>query len=88
MVWDAESAAEYDETLTKAAFAKLLAEHPEIGGQFLFAMLTVVAARLRTMDRKFADSMLMSRQWGPGKVPSPGPYSRPAPAAGPPRGTG
>ena len=65
--------------ITKPAFAKLMVDHPEIGGRFLFAMMGTVAIRLRTMDRKFVDSMLMSRYWGKdkpgGAIPSPRPPS-------------
>ena len=70
--------------ITKPAFAKLMADHPEIGGRFLFAMMSTVAIRLRTMDRKFVDSMLMSRYWGKDKPGGAIPAPRP-PASLPPR---
>jgi len=50
--------------ITKSAFAKLMAEHPDITTKFLFAILHTLATRLRNMDRKFVDSMLLSRHWG------------------------
>lgn len=62
--------------ITKPAFAKLMADHPDIGGRFLFAMMSTVAIRLRTMDRKFVDSMLMSRYWGKDKPAGPLPTPR------------
>ena len=50
--------------ITKPAFANLMAEHSEITSKFLFAILHTLATRLRAMDRKFVDSMLLSRYWG------------------------
>ena len=68
--------------ITKPAFAKLMAEHSDITTKFLFAILTTLASRLRNMDRKFVDSMLLSRHWGKEK-----PASSP-PSSLPPRRTG
>ena len=56
--------------ITKPAFAKLMAEHSDITTKFLFAILNTLATRLRNMDRKFVDSMLLSRHWGKEKPAS------------------
>ena len=70
--------------ISKPAFAKLMTDQPELGVRFLFAILSVMATRLRAMDRKFADTMLLSRQWNTAKAPIPGAFARPVP----PRGNG
>ena len=70
--------------ITQLAFASLMAEHPEITTKFLFAMLHTLATRLRAMDRKFVDSMLLSRYWSKDKPTGTLPGSRPTPPL-PPR---
>ena len=65
--------------ITQPAFAKLMAEEPAIATKFLFAMLHTLATRLRTMDRKFVDSMLLSRYWSKEKTAGAMPAPRPTP---------
>ncbi|HUJ11128.1 MAG TPA: cyclic nucleotide-binding domain-containing protein [Verrucomicrobiae bacterium] len=49
--------------VTKPAFDSMVETHPVIAALFLRAMLRTVAGRLRTMDKKYVDSMLLSRFW-------------------------
>ena len=55
--------------ITKQAFDNIIETQPLIGALFLRAMLRVVAGRVRTMDKKYVDSMLLSRFWGKGSSP-------------------
>jgi CRP-like cAMP-binding protein len=51
--------------ITKEAFQKVIETRPDIAALFLLAILRVVSGRMRTMDKRFMDSMLMSRFWKP-----------------------
>jgi CRP/FNR family transcriptional regulator, cyclic AMP receptor protein len=55
--------------ITKTAFDTIVAEHPEVGVRFLSAMIRAVVARVRTMDKKYVDSMMLSRFWSPPGAP-------------------
>jgi CRP/FNR family cyclic AMP-dependent transcriptional regulator len=46
---------------TRQHFDRLLQDRPDICAVFLCAVMRVVAMRLRSMDKKYADSMLSSR---------------------------
>lgn len=64
--------------ITKQAFDDLIVEHPAIGALFLRAMMRVVVGRVRKMDKKYVDSMLLSRFWNKGaSSPTVGAASRP-----------
>ena len=52
--------------ITKQAFDDMIEQHPAIGALFLRSMFRVVASRLRNMDKKYVDSMLLSRFWNRG----------------------
>jgi len=52
--------------ITKQAFDGMIEQHPAIGALFLRSMFRVVASRLRNMDKKYVDSMLLSRFWNRG----------------------
>jgi CRP/FNR family cyclic AMP-dependent transcriptional regulator len=52
--------------ITKQAFDDMIEQHPAIGALFLRSMFRVVASRLRNMDKKYIDSMLLSRFWNKG----------------------
>jgi CRP/FNR family transcriptional regulator, cyclic AMP receptor protein len=52
--------------VSKSAFDSMIETHPVLAALFLRAMLRVVAGRLRSMDKKYVDSMLVSRFWGKG----------------------
>jgi len=60
--------------ITKQAFDDLIVEHPAIGALFLRAMFRVVVGRVRNMDKKYVDSMVLSRFWNKGAAV---PASRP-----------
>jgi CRP-like cAMP-binding protein len=60
--------------ITKQAFDSMIETHPVLAALFLRAMLRTVAGRLRTMDKRYADSMLLSRFWSKGSPPQ-GPAS-------------
>ena len=47
--------------ITRQGFDALLQQRPDICALFLRAVIRVVAMRLRSMDKKYADSMLSSR---------------------------
>ena len=47
--------------ITRERFDVLLQQRPDICALFLRAMIRVVAMRLRSMDKKYADSILSSR---------------------------
>jgi len=49
--------------ITKHAFDDMIVQHPAIGALFLRSMFRVVTSRLRNMDKKYVDSMLLSRFW-------------------------
>ena len=49
--------------ITKQAFDDMIIQHPAIGALFLRSMFRVVVSRLRHMDKKYVDSMLLSRFW-------------------------
>jgi len=55
--------------ITKTAFDTIVAEHPDVGVRFLSAMIRAVAARVRAMDKKYVDSMMLSRFWSPPGAP-------------------
>lgn len=52
--------------ITKLAFDDMIVQHPAIGALFLRSMFRVVVSRLRTMDKKYVDSMVLSRFWNKG----------------------
>jgi CRP-like cAMP-binding protein len=54
--------------VTKQAFDSMIETHPVLAALFLRAMLRTVAGRLRTMDKKFVDSMLVSYPWRKGSL--------------------
>jgi CRP-like cAMP-binding protein len=56
--------------ITKQAFDNMMETHPLIGALFVRAMLRIVAWRVRSMDKKYVDSMLLSRFWGRASAPS------------------
>lgn len=56
--------------VTKQAFDSMVETHPALAALFLRAMLRTVAGRLRTMDKKYVDSMLLSRFWPKGSPQS------------------
>jgi len=49
--------------LTRQAFMSILDQYPAIAAQFLLGVIRSVATRLRTVDKKYIDSMLLSRFW-------------------------
>lgn len=61
--------------VTKQAFDSMIETHPVLAAVFLRAMLRTVAGRLRTMDKRYVDSMLLSRFW-PKAPPSPTAHPR------------
>ena len=65
--------------ISKTAFEGILASRPDVTARFLLALLRTVAGRLRHLDRKYIDSMLLSRFWNrAGSDPaSPPPPKRP-----------
>ena len=54
--------------VTKQAFDSMIETHPDLAALFLRAMLRTVAGRLRTMDKKYVDSMLASYPWRKGSL--------------------
>ena len=54
--------------VTKTAFDDMIVQHPAIGALFLRSMFRVVTSRLRNMDKKYVDSMLLSRFWNKGSA--------------------
>lgn len=52
--------------ITRQAFDDLIVQHPAIGALFLRAMIRIIALRVRSMDKKYIDSMLLSRFWNKG----------------------
>jgi CRP-like cAMP-binding protein len=54
--------------ITKQAFDSMVETHPALAALFLRAMLRTVAGRLRTMDKKYVDSMLASYPWRKGSL--------------------
>ena len=63
--------------ITKQAFDSLIVEHPAIGALFLRAMMRIVVGRVRKMDKKYIDSMLLSRFWNKGAAAPAASASRP-----------
>src|SRR5579871_586522 len=49
--------------ITSKDFDAVLAQHPDVAALFLRSVLRVVVSRIRTMDKKYLDSMLLSRFW-------------------------
>jgi CRP-like cAMP-binding protein len=49
--------------VTRQAFDTIVAEHPDVGVLFLRAVIREVVARVRAMDKKYLDSMMLSRYW-------------------------
>jgi CRP-like cAMP-binding protein len=49
--------------ITKSAFDAIVEQHPAIGALFLRAVLRAVVGRMRTMDKKYVDTMMLSRFW-------------------------
>jgi NTE family protein len=68
--------------ITKQAFDTMVAQHPDVGVLFLRAVMRAVVARVRAMDKKYVDSMMLARYWN---APSSGKAAG-APPAGPSRG--
>jgi CRP-like cAMP-binding protein len=54
--------------ITRQAFDSMIETHPVIAALFLRAMLRTVAGRVRTMDKKYVDSMLVSYSWRKGSL--------------------
>jgi len=52
--------------ITKQAFDDMIVQQPAIGALFLRSMFRVVVSRLRNMDKKYVDTMLLSRFWNKG----------------------
>ena len=52
--------------VTKQAFDSMIETHPVLAALFLRAMLRTVIGRLRTMDKRYVDSMMLSRYWPKG----------------------
>ena len=57
--------------ITKQAFDQVIVDHPDTASRFLLGILRTVAGRLRKLDKKYGDSMLLSRYWSPGASPQP-----------------
>lgn len=55
--------------VTKQAFDSMIETHPDLAALFLRAMLRTVVGRLRTMDKRYVDSMVLSRFWPKGSPP-------------------
>jgi CRP/FNR family transcriptional regulator, cyclic AMP receptor protein len=55
--------------ITKQAFYGILEENPDTAARFLLGIIRTVAGRLRKLDRKYGDSMLLSRYWSQGAAP-------------------
>ncbi len=49
--------------LSHAAFQQIMESHPNLAARLLAAIIRMTAARLRTTNKRFADSMLMARAW-------------------------
>jgi CRP/FNR family transcriptional regulator, cyclic AMP receptor protein len=54
--------------ITKHAFEEMIVQHPVLGALFLRAMFRVVVFRLRNMDKRYVDSILLSRFWNKGSA--------------------
>ena len=54
--------------ITRQAFDSMIETHPVLAALFLRAMLRTVAGRVRTMDKKYVDSMLVSYPWRKGSL--------------------
>ena len=52
--------------ISKLAFDDMIVQQPAIGALFLRSMFRVVVSRLRKMDKKYVDTMLLSRFWNQG----------------------
>ncbi|HUJ72294.1 MAG TPA: cyclic nucleotide-binding domain-containing protein [Verrucomicrobiae bacterium] len=66
--------------ITRQAFDSMIETHPVLAALFLRAMLRIVAGRVRTMDKKYVDSMLVSYSWRKGslsRMPPPGTAAHP-----------
>ena len=57
--------------ISKQVFDDMIETHPILAALFLRAILRVVAGRLRKMDKKYADSMLLSHLWSQGPTAPP-----------------
>ena len=64
--------------ITKAAFQNVLETRPDIAARFLLAVMRVVSARIRTMDKRYQDSMLLSRFWHKGASAATGASASPS----------
>jgi CRP-like cAMP-binding protein len=49
--------------ISKDAFQDVIVSRPDIAARFLLAVMRVVSGRMRKMDKRFVDSMTMSRFW-------------------------
>jgi CRP/FNR family cyclic AMP-dependent transcriptional regulator len=49
--------------IEKRAFSELVKKDPDIAAQFLYAVVRAVGARLRTMNKKYTDSMMVPSYW-------------------------
>jgi len=54
--------------ITRQAFDSMIESQPLLAALFLRAMLRTVAGRVRTMDKKYVDSMLVSYPWRKGSL--------------------
>ncbi len=54
--------------ITRQAFDSMIETHPVLAALFLRAMLRTLAGRVRTMDKKYVDSMLVSYPWRKGSL--------------------
>lgn len=64
----ADVVANKDCTLLKIAkqrFHEIMDQHPEIAVRFLFAIIRTVEARIRTHNKRYSDSMTVSRSYAP-----------------------
>jgi len=49
--------------LSRQAFLNLMTDHPQVAVQLLFAIIRFIEARLRNMNNKYVDSMLLASFW-------------------------
>ena len=52
--------------ISQQAFDEVLARHPEIAARFLRAIIRTVGGRVRKLNKKYLDSMLLARFWNRG----------------------
>ena len=50
--------------ISKRTFHSIMDQHPDLGVRFLFAIIRTVEARIRLQNKRYSDSMAMSRNWG------------------------